>query len=1109
MKRLFFLSFWVLNFIYAHATNFYVSSSGNDLNNGTSASTPWRTLAKLNASFSAINAGDSVLFKRGEVFYGSLIVGKSGTVSARIIFSAYGSGAKPILSGFTSISSWTNAGGGIFSTTISSAPANLKVITINDSLLRVGRTPNLKAANGGYLSLESYVGTTSITDNELTSAINWTGADVVIRKNHYILDICDITNHSGGTITYTNPVGTDNTYAPKANYGYFIQNDLRTLDEPREYFLDPTTKLLSVYMGASALNARVSTVDTIVNFGGKNGQAIRSNLTIENISIEGGNEFGVFGWDGVNITVKNCDVKYCTDGIYLWNITNSLIDGNLVENSNNNGITARGRVSLPTVIRNNTIRNSGLVPGMSRSGDNQRTGIKQDGNNSTIEYNKVINSGYNGIHWQGSNVGVQYNYVDGFNFTVDDGGGIYTWQGPSSTYTNRVVKNNIILNAIGAPYGTSSMANDDSRHIYADDQSSNILIENNTCAFGNGAGIFLNSARDSRVSNNVVYKTNIGIEADRMPTGTLLRNMQISQNRIFPLVSNFFYWNGALNVPVVTDIQSDMRAIGTFDSNYYRNDLASPFDYYYHLTSGGTFVDPPANSMHGWKAYINSDFKSKKMAKDLVSYQVNAYLGGNKFLNGQFLSNINGLSFSSPTNNHTAAFDNTSKLMGSGSLKISSSTLTSDYTSISASVGAVTAGKKYLLKLSVLGSNYDGKLQIALRKTISPFTNITPVQTNYFGLNTAVYEFLLSPTSSDVDASFLIQIQQLSGTTYIDNIEFYEVLTTAIDPNSIVRFEYNATNTASTIMLGGNYMGVDSTVYNGKITLQPFTSAILFKMDARDEVLTADAGRDILVQLPIDSVSMAGVASTSNVTYLWTKVSGPSQYIIKNPTSAFALLDSLVSGVYIFKMQVTDLFGRTFVDSLTITVTGSILPVNLIDFNVTKPQNAVGYNINWSTNSESNVDYYEVERGVNGHDFSSINKQYASNILSRQNFYSFLDNPVSSTNYYRLKMVSGGGVVTYSKIVSVSFKAPQAIELNELFLNNAGVCKLNIYSDQPKIVDLVIYSTGGIKIAQKNISLQRGSNLINTNMQGIQTGVYVIQLLAPGIKIAKSTFAGN
>ena len=89
---LLFLSISVL----AQNKTYYVSSSGNDSNSGTSASNAWRSIGKVNSANLA--SGDKVLFKRGNRWDEQLKITKSGASGNSIIFGAYGSGAKPILS---------------------------------------------------------------------------------------------------------------------------------------------------------------------------------------------------------------------------------------------------------------------------------------------------------------------------------------------------------------------------------------------------------------------------------------------------------------------------------------------------------------------------------------------------------------------------------------------------------------------------------------------------------------------------------------------------------------------------------------------------------------------------------------------------------------------------------------------------------------------------------------------------------------------------------------------------------------------------------------------------------------------------------------------------
>ena len=112
------------------ATTYYVSSYGNDANNGTSATTPWRTIAKINSS--TFLPGDFILFRRGDVWREQLIIPSSGVAGKPITFSAYGSGAKPIINGADLITNWVSTGTNIWS--ITSPPLGRAMVIVDDSI---------------------------------------------------------------------------------------------------------------------------------------------------------------------------------------------------------------------------------------------------------------------------------------------------------------------------------------------------------------------------------------------------------------------------------------------------------------------------------------------------------------------------------------------------------------------------------------------------------------------------------------------------------------------------------------------------------------------------------------------------------------------------------------------------------------------------------------------------------------------------------------------------------------------------------------------------------------------------------------------------------------
>lgn len=86
----------------------------------------------------------------------------------------------------------------------------------------------------------------------------------------------------------------------------------------------------------------------------------------------------------------------------------------------------------------------------------------------------------------------------------------------------------------------------------------------------------------------------------------------------------------------------------------------------------------------------------------------------------------------------------------------------------------------------------------------------------------------------------------------------------------------------------------------------------------------AKAGNDQVISLPTTSVNLDGSGSYDTdgniASYSWSKISGPSTYTIGNTASSYTGVNSLASGVYSFRLQVTDNYGAVAADTVSITV---------------------------------------------------------------------------------------------------------------------------------------------------------------------------------------------
>jgi hypothetical protein len=78
-----------------HATNYYVDPSSPSSTSNGSINYPWKTIAQVNSGTGLLNPGDTVFFKRGQVYSGKLTINRSGSSVAPIVYTNYGTGELP------------------------------------------------------------------------------------------------------------------------------------------------------------------------------------------------------------------------------------------------------------------------------------------------------------------------------------------------------------------------------------------------------------------------------------------------------------------------------------------------------------------------------------------------------------------------------------------------------------------------------------------------------------------------------------------------------------------------------------------------------------------------------------------------------------------------------------------------------------------------------------------------------------------------------------------------------------------------------------------------------------------------------------------------------
>ncbi len=596
--------------VQVNAANYYFSSlSGNDSRTAVQArnpSTPWQSIDKLNQLFSQLQPGDSVLFKRGETFYGAIIITKSGTPLHPIVFSGYGNGNKPVITGFTTITSWAPTSAGIFESTCTSCNSSLNMVMVNDTLQPIGRFPKLTAANGGYWTINSH-GQNTVQSVDLAGRPNYSGGEIVMRKYQWIMDRAVINSQSGTSISYTPqmaPRHPDYNYEPFDGHGFFIQNHPATLTTPGDWSYEKTTKKIKMYQPGNS-KVKVTTLETLVNAQHK------KYLTFVNLAFKGSNlkTFNLVSCN--NIIISHCDMDFAgtdainfdTDSLFRNIIPDSslrlpdndpsyedefrdvyaapryvntdtsyamTIEYCTINNTNNNAFFASN--TYKSIIQNNLITNTGLNRGMGLSGDQQYFAMLYVGSKSIVRNNVIRRTGYIGIHFEGDSTIIRNNLVDSFCMVKGDGGGIYT-QGELKKRGRRITSN-IVINGIGDRFGlTTEIRNNpfagNVHGIYIDNNAQYVEIDSNTVARIEGTALELNGANFITARNNTFYDgTRAQVDYQQLKRG--FAGLSIKQNIFFAKKADQLIglYHGNFN--------NQVNTWGVIDSNYYCRPVLEP-----------------------------------------------------------------------------------------------------------------------------------------------------------------------------------------------------------------------------------------------------------------------------------------------------------------------------------------------------------------------------------------------------------------------------------------------------------------------------------------------------------------------------------------------------
>lgn len=631
----------------AAATTYYVSSSdGNDTNNGTSQTTPLKTLAKVNSL--DLQPGDQVLLKCGDIWRSEqLIITQSGSEAAPIVFGSYPESCnnQPVLSGSQPVQEWSVSSPNIYVadlTTGSNAglfPNGINQLFRNGERLTQGRWPNLNAnGQGGYAFLDGIADSKTLLDADLP-AVNWAGAIVHVKTIRWLLVNREVTGSSGTSLTVAEDIQFGHG---SEGWGYFINNHLSTLDQDGEWYYDANSGKVYLYSSSGApdsiegsvvLDGDESFAAGIIIGQFKLGQHV-AYVTISNLAIINWFAHGISfprnleGTENHHLIIQNNTIKNVESigmnlatwmykptegedgwrGGYSQTIANNVIDG-----ANHFGIHTYARASL---FQGNTVRNIGLLKNLGASGlgcglsganctengDGIRLKlgkVEHSANGNTFSYNTLEKIGYAGFDVFGPNNTFEYNVIKEACYTKGDCGAIRTFGRSNLNDTqvyNIAITNNIILDTIGNTDGDAEKYKPlFGIGLYIDNYSRDVLISGNTVMSSTIDGILFQRST-GKIINNTLYNNNAGT----MGRGQI--SLSATETQITELGGNILYGMNVIDAYTFarTLIVSNLSNVLASDNNYFFQPYKAA-----HISSDGN------KTLEEWQTSSAMDGNSK------------------------------------------------------------------------------------------------------------------------------------------------------------------------------------------------------------------------------------------------------------------------------------------------------------------------------------------------------------------------------------------------------------------------------------------------------------------------------------------------------------------
>ncbi|MEM8887555.1 MAG: T9SS type A sorting domain-containing protein [Bacteroidota bacterium] len=173
--------------------------------------------------------------------------------------------------------------------------------------------------------------------------------------------------------------------------------------------------------------------------------------------------------------------------------------------------------------------------------------------------------------------------------------------------------------------------------------------------------------------------------------------------------------------------------------------------------------------------------------------------------------------------------------------------------------------------------------------------------------------------------------------------------------------------------------------------------------------------------------------------------------------------------------------------------TVTVFPVELSHFSVSLQEgNAV---LDWTTASELNNDYFQVERAGEDRLFLPIGQISGAGNSSSSLDYQFIDeNPLEGSNYYRLRQVDFNGEFEIFQTIEVSFDSEGVLSFRSQYSPQEDLLSIWIANPGKEVYHTEVLSLSGQLVFSKEGNSALESESLQIPLSHTSAGMYLIRL---------------